>query len=78
MRWALMALRNLARNGRRTFISLLVVGTGTAALLLTAGFILFSFRGLEAGFVHGGLAHLEVVDAAAAASGGAAGSAGRR
>jgi putative ABC transport system permease protein len=70
MRWALMALRNLARNGRRTFISLLVVGTGTAALVLTAGFILFNFRGLESALVHGGLAHLEVADAAAAAAGG--------
>jgi len=69
MRWALMALRNLARNGRRTFISLLVVGTGTAALVLTAGFILFNFRGLEGALVHGGLAHLEVADAAAAAPG---------
>jgi putative ABC transport system permease protein len=69
MRWVLMALRNLARNGRRTFISLLVVATGTAALVLTAGFVLFNFRGLEGALVRGGLAHLEVAEASVAAAG---------
>ena len=60
MRWALMALRNLARNRRRTAISLLVIATGAVALLLTRGFITFSFRGLEQALIHGGLGHLEV------------------
>jgi putative ABC transport system permease protein len=64
-----MALRNLARNRRRTAISLLVVATGTAALLLTVGFIVFNFRGLEGALVHGGLGHLEVAPAEAAAAG---------
>jgi putative ABC transport system permease protein len=57
---ALLALRNLSRNRRRTLISLLVVATGTVALVLTAGFIAFSFRGLEGALIRGGLGHLEV------------------
>jgi putative ABC transport system permease protein len=61
-----MALRNLARNRRRTAISLLVVATGTVALVLTAGFIAFSFRGLGEALVRGGLGHLEVAGADAA------------
>jgi len=68
-RLALMALRNLARNRRRTLLSLLVVATGTVALLLTSGFIVFSFRGLEHALIHGGLGHLEVIGAADARSG---------
>ena len=67
MRLVWMALRNLARNRRRTAISLLVVATGTVALVLTAGFIAFSFRGLSEALVRGGLGHLEVADATAAA-----------
>ena len=70
MRLARMALRNLARNRRRTAISLLVVATGTVALVLTAGFIAFSFRGLGEALVRGGLGHLEVTTAEAAGAGG--------
>jgi putative ABC transport system permease protein len=60
MRLVLLALRNLARNRRRTAISLAAVATGTAALLLTAGFVAFSFEGLAEAMIHGGLGHLEV------------------
>ncbi|MDX1632702.1 MAG: FtsX-like permease family protein, partial [Thermoanaerobaculia bacterium] len=49
------------RNVRRTALSLAVVGAGTVALLLTAGFILFSFRGLQDAIIRGGMGHLEVV-----------------
>lgn len=56
----LLALRNLSRNRRRTAISLAVIATGTAALLLTAGFVAFSFQGLAEAMIHGGLGHLEV------------------
>jgi len=65
----LMALRNLARNRRRTLISLLVIATGAVALLLTRGFITFSFRGLEGALIHGGLGHLEVAAADVAGAG---------
>ncbi|MDX2000635.1 MAG: FtsX-like permease family protein [Thermoanaerobaculia bacterium] len=61
-----LALRNLARNRRRTAISLSIVAAGTVGLLLTAGFIQFSFAGLEDALIHGGLGHLEVVAKAAA------------
>ncbi len=65
MRLAWLALRNLARNRRRTAISLAVVATGTAALLLTAGFVAFSFAGLAEAMIHGGLGHLEIALASA-------------
>jgi putative ABC transport system permease protein len=58
---ALLALRNLARNRRRTGLSLLIVAAGAVALLMTAGFIRFSFDGLRNSVIHGGLGHLEVV-----------------
>jgi putative ABC transport system permease protein len=67
MKWALLALRNLARNRRRTAISLAVVATGTAALLLTAGFVAFTFEGLGEAMIHGGLGHLEIARQSATA-----------
>jgi putative ABC transport system permease protein len=57
---ALFALRNLARNRRRTALSLAVVAAGAAALVLVAGFVRFSFDGLAEALVRGGLGHLEV------------------
>jgi putative ABC transport system permease protein len=66
---AWMALRNLARNRRRTALSLLVVAAGSAAMLLTAGFIAYSFEGLGEALVRGGLGHFEIVPAAALAPG---------
>ena len=62
-----LALRNLARNPRRTALSLAVVGSGAAAIVLTAGFVRFSFDGLREAMIHGGLGHLEVASAAALA-----------
>jgi putative ABC transport system permease protein len=67
MNLALLALRNLARNRRRTAISLAVVATGTAALLLTAGFVAFTFEGLGEAMIHGGLGHLEIARQSATA-----------
>ncbi len=67
MRLVLLGLRNLARNRRRTAISLAIVGAGTVALLLTAGFVRFSFDGLREAIIHGGLGHLEVAEASALA-----------
>ena len=72
MRFALFALRNLARSRRRTAISLAIVAAGTIGLLLTAGFIRFSFDGLREAMIHGGLGHLEIASAAAVASRGEA------
>ncbi len=63
MSYLLLALRNLTRNRRRTALSIAVVASGTAALVLTAGFVRFSFDGLREAMIHGGLGHLEVARA---------------
>lgn len=55
-----LALRNLARNPRRTALSLAVVASGAAAIVLTAGFVRFSFDGLREAMIRGGLGHLEI------------------
>jgi len=60
MKLAVIALRNLARNRRRTLLSLLIVAAGTIGILLTTGFIRFSFEGLREAIIHGGIGHLEV------------------
>ena len=63
MKFAVIALRNLTRNRRRSLLSLLIVAAGTIVILLTTGFIRFSFSGLGAAIIHGGLGHLEVAPA---------------
>lgn len=72
MKFAFFALRNLARNRRRSLISLAIVASGAVGLLLTAGFIRFSFDGLREAMIHGGLGHLEIATRAAVASRGEA------
>lgn len=64
MSFVRLALRNLARNRRRTATTLAVVAAGTVALVLTAGFVRFSFDGLREAMIHGGLGHLEVASRA--------------
>lgn len=56
----LIALRNLARNRRRTVLSLSVVSFGFLAILLTGGFVRQSFSGLSEALIRGGLGHLEI------------------
>lgn len=70
MKFAVIALRNLSRHRRRTLLSLLVIAAGTVAVILTAGFIRFSFDGLREAIIHGGLGHLELMPAATARDGG--------
>lgn len=65
---AQIALRNLSRNRRRTLLSLLVISVGTAGLLLTAGFVRYSFDGLRDAIIHGGLGHFEIAPAVDRAS----------
>ena len=55
-----IALRNLSRNRRRTLLSLLVISVGSAGLLLTAGFVRYSFDGLRDAIIQGGLGHFEI------------------
>ncbi|HEV7502761.1 MAG TPA: FtsX-like permease family protein [Vicinamibacteria bacterium] len=66
MKLAVIALRNLARHRRRSLLSLLVIAAGAVAVVLTAGFIRFSFDGLREAIIHGGLGHLELMPAATA------------
>ncbi len=63
MKLAKIALRNLARNRRRTALTLLLVAAGCVAMTLTAGFIRYSFGGLREAIVRGGLGHIEVAPA---------------
>ena len=72
MNFARLALRNLARNRRRTALSVAIVACGTAAIVLVAGFVRFSFDGLSEAMIRGGLGHLEVA-AASEVAGRAAG-----
>lgn len=67
MKFAAIAFRNLTRQRRRTLLSLLVIAAGGVAILLTAGFIRFSFDGLREALIRGGLGHLEVTGADLAA-----------
>ncbi len=69
MKFAVIALRNLSRHRRRTALSLLVIAAGSVAIILTAGFIRFSFDGLREAIIHGGLGHLELMPAAASRDG---------
>jgi len=71
LKFAVIALRNLARNRRRTLLSLLIIAAGTIVALLTSGFIRFSFFGLREAIIHGGLGHLEVAPAKDVEAGGA-------
>jgi putative ABC transport system permease protein len=65
-----IALRNLFRNRRRTVLSLVGVGVGVVSLLLTLGFVRYSFDGLSDAIIRGGLAHLEIAPARDAGAGG--------
>ena len=58
-----IALRNLFRNRRRTLLSLAIVSVGVVSLLLTLGFVRYSFDGLSEAIIRGGLAHLEIAPA---------------
>jgi putative ABC transport system permease protein len=66
MKFAVIALRNLSRHRRRSLLSLLVIAAGAVALILTTGFIRFSFDGLREAIIHGGLGHLELMPASTA------------
>jgi len=46
MSWIVFALRNTLRNRRRSLVTVLIAALGTAGILLSSGFALFSYQGL--------------------------------
>lgn len=62
-KFLLLAFRNVFRNRRRTVMTLLMVGSGVAGLLLVGGFFAFMFRGLRESTIHNGLGHLQIFTA---------------
>jgi putative ABC transport system permease protein len=64
MSLALLALRNVARNRRRSFLTGGVVVFGFAAVALAGGFMSQSFQGLREGTIRNGTGHLQFADPA--------------
>jgi len=64
MSLAMLALRNVARNRRRSFLTGGVVVFGFAAIALAGGFMSQSFQGLRDGTIRNGTGHLQFADPA--------------
>jgi len=56
-----LALRNVARQRRRTLLSLAVLAAGFMALALAGGFMSQTFEGLADGAIRGGLGHVQIL-----------------
>ena len=69
MRLVIIALRNLGRQRRRTLLSMLVIASGAAALVLTLAFMRHSFTGLRDAIIFGGLGHMAVMPASTGEAG---------
>jgi putative ABC transport system permease protein len=62
-KFLLLAFRNVFRNRRRTFLTLVVVAGGVAGLLLVGGFFSFMFMSLRENTIRNGLGHLQIYNA---------------
>lgn len=62
-KFLLLAFRNVFRNRRRTFMTLMMVGGGVAGLLLVGGFFARMFWGLRESTINDGLGHLQIFTA---------------
>jgi putative ABC transport system permease protein len=61
MKWIKLAFRNILRNRRRSFVTLLAIGVGFAAISLFYGYIHNVYYGLRTMAIRGeGLAHLRI------------------
>ena len=58
-----LAFRNVFRNRRRTFMTLIMVGGGVTGLLLVGGFFAFMFHGLRESTINNGLGHIQIFTA---------------
>ncbi|MCY0963771.1 ABC transporter permease [Parathalassolituus penaei] len=59
-KWLALSWLNLIRNGRRSLISGGVIAFGSAALLLSIGYVSATFEGLRESTIQGGLGHLQI------------------
>lgn len=64
LKFLVLAIRNVFRNRRRTVMTLLMVGSGVAGLLMVGGFFAFMFRGLRESTIRNGLGHIQIFTAA--------------
>ena len=62
-KFLLLAFRNVFRNRRRTFMTLLMVGGGVTGLLMAGGFFAFMISGLREHTIQEGLGHLQIFTA---------------
>jgi putative ABC transport system permease protein len=60
MRFVIFALKNIARNRRRSATILGMIALGSAALLVAGGYTAATFRGLREGTIANGLGHLQI------------------
>jgi putative ABC transport system permease protein len=61
MKWMKLAVRNILRNRRRSFVTLLAIGVGFASISLFYGYMHSVYDGLRIMAIHGeGLGHLRV------------------
>jgi putative ABC transport system permease protein len=59
--WIKLSFRNILRNRRRSFVTIMAVGLGFAAISLYYGYIHYSYWALKVTVIHGeGLGHLRI------------------
>jgi putative ABC transport system permease protein len=64
MKWMKLAIRNILRNKRRSFVTLLAIGVGFSAVSLFSGYVSNTYSGLKESAVRGeGLGHLTIYKA---------------
>jgi putative ABC transport system permease protein len=64
MKWMKLAIRNILRNKRRSFVTLLAIGVGFAAISLFRGYVSNTYSGLRESAIRGeGLGHLTIFKA---------------
>ena len=56
-----LAVRSLLRNGKRTAVAAITVGSGVAAFMLAGGFIAWIFQDMREATIHSQLGHLQIV-----------------
>ncbi len=61
IKWIRIAFRNIVKNGRRSFVTILAIAVGFAAVSLFRGYIHNTYQGLRESAIRGeGLAHLTI------------------